>query len=166
LCRLAGEVADGFVVHPYHTQKYLAEVIRPAIEAGAQRAGRSIRDVIVSSMVFVAVNDAEREAARAQISFYASTPSYRPVLDLHGWGAIGEQLSALAARSKWDEMPRLIGDEMLEAFAVAGTWEDIAERLWARCAGLLDRVGFYRPFQPGTDEARWRSVAAQIKARA
>lgn len=164
LCRLAGELADGFVVHPYHTPKYLAEVIRPAIAEGAKRAGRSMGDVALSSMVFVALNGAEREAARAQISFYASTPSYRPVLDLHGWGATGEPLSALAARGKWDEMPRLISDEMLETLAVVGTWESVAGQIRARYAGLLDRVGFYRPFQPGVDEARWQSVIAQIKA--
>ena len=163
LCRLAGEVADGFLVHPYHTPKYLAEVIRPAIEEGARKAGRSISDVVVSGTAFVALDKAEREMARMQIAFYASTPSYRPVLDLHGWGAVGEQLSALAARGVWDEMPGLISDEMLETFAVIATWDDVADRVRARYDGLLDRIGFYRPFEPGVDEERWQQVVRRMK---
>jgi len=163
LCRLAGEVADGFLVHPYHTPKYLAEVIRPAIAAGVNKAGRSANDVIVSGTVFVALDESEREMARMQISFYASTPSYRPVLDLHGWGHVGEQLSALAARGKWDEMPALISDEMLEAFAVIATWDDVADRVRVRYDGLVDRIGFYRPFEPGVDEERWQAVATKLR---
>ncbi|HEY4688154.1 MAG TPA: TIGR03617 family F420-dependent LLM class oxidoreductase [Anaerolineae bacterium] len=163
LCRLAGEVADGFVVHPLNTSKYLAEIVRPAIEAGAKKAGRSAREVVVSGSVFVALNAAERESVRAQISFYASTPSYRPVLDLHGWGAIGEQLSACAARGKWDEMPALVTDPMLDAFAVVATWDDVAARVRARYEGLVDRIGFYRPFVPGPEDERWRAAAVQLQ---
>ena len=163
LSRLAGEVADGFVVHPLNTPKYLAEVVRPAIEEGARKAGRSASDVAVSGSVFVALEEAEREAARAQISFYASTPSYRPVLDLHGWSAIGEQLSALASRGKWDEMPGVVSDEMLDAICVTGTWDEVADQVKARYGGLADRIGFYRPFVPGVDEDHWRAVAARLR---
>ncbi len=164
LCQLAGEVADGFLVHPYHTPKYLATVIRPAIEAGVRKAGRSARDVTLAGTVFVALNEAEREMARTQISFYASTPSYRPVLDLHGWGAVGEQLSALAARGRWDDMPALIDDEMLETFAVLTPWDGVADRVRARYAGLLDRVAFYRPFEPGPDQDRWQAAVRTIQS--
>jgi len=163
LCRLAGEVADGFVVHPLNSRKYLAEVVRPAIEEGAKRAGRSARDVAVSGSVFVALNDAERESVRAQISFYASTPSYRTLLDLHGWGEIGEQLSALASRGRWSEMPALVTDAMLSAFAVVGTWDDAADEVRARYEGLVDRMAFYRPFTPGVEEDHWRRVASQLR---
>ncbi|HKZ82892.1 MAG TPA: TIGR03617 family F420-dependent LLM class oxidoreductase [Anaerolineae bacterium] len=163
LSRLAGEVADGFVVHPLNTPKYLAEVVRPAIEEGARRSGRSASDVVISGSVFVAFDAAEREAARAQISFYASTPSYRPVLDLHGWGAIGEQLSALASRGRWDEMPGVVSDGMLDAICVAGTWDEVADQVKARYGGLADRIGFYRPFVPGVDEERWRAVADRLR---
>lgn len=162
LCRLAGEVADGFVVHPLNTARYLAEVVRPAIEEGAQKAGRSAGDVVLAGNAFVALDDAEREAARAQISFYASTPSYRPVLDLHGWSEIGERLSALASRGKWDEMPALVTDEMLDAICIAATWDDVADKIRARYDGLFDRVSFYRPFAPGIDEDHWQRVAASL----
>lgn len=164
LSELAGEVADGFVVHPFNTARHLSEVVLPAIEAGAKQAGRSLREVVLAGNAFVALDETEREAARAQIAFYASTPSYRPVLDLHGWGAIGERLSALASRGRWDEMPGVVSDEMLDAVCITATWDDLAERVKARYAGLFDRVCFYRPYAPGVDEERWRAVAARLQS--
>ncbi len=162
LCRLAGEVADGFHVHPYHTRKYLSEIVLPAIDAGAQKADRDRKSIEVATMAFVALNEAEIEAQRSQVAFYASTPSYRPVLDLHGWGSIGEQLGALAARGQWGEMPKLIGDEMLETFVIIGTWDNIADALHAKYDGLLDRVGLYRPFVPGAEDTPWSRLAADM----
>jgi probable F420-dependent oxidoreductase len=153
LCRLAGELADGFHVHPNHTVKYLREIVLPGIESGAAKAGRSRALVQLSGTIFVITNDAEREAVRAQVSFYASTPSYRAVLDCHGWGEIGERLSRLAARGRWDEMPHEIGDEMLDAFAVTATPAELPCKLVTRYAGLLDRVTLYRPFVQGKEEA-------------
>ncbi len=100
-------------------------------------------------MAFVALSEDEIAAQRQQVAFYASTPSYRPVLDLHGWGKVGEELGSLAARGKWDEMPRLITDEMLETFVIIGSWDDIAGKLHAKYDGLLDRVGLYRPYRAG-----------------
>jgi probable F420-dependent oxidoreductase len=162
LCRLAGEVADGFHVHPYHTAKYLSEVILPAIEAGAKKADRDRKSIELATMAFVALNDEEIEQQRSQVAFYASTPSYRPVLELHGWGSIGEQLSALAARGQWAEMPRLISDEMLETFVIVGTWDDVADKLRTKYAGLLDRVGLYRPFVPGVEDEQWQRLAEKM----
>ena len=162
MCKLAGEVADGFHVHPYHTRKYLSEVVLPAIKAGSQKANRELKAIEVATMVFVAVNEKEIEQQRAQVAFYASTPSYRPVLDLHGWGSIGEQLGALAARGQWAEMPRLISDEMLETFVLVGPWEDIAARVRAKYDGLLDRVGLYRPFVPGIEDEQWKQLVDRL----
>ena len=159
LCKLAGEVADGFHVHPFHTRRYLSEVVLPAIDAGAQKADRKRAEIQIATLAFAAVNDQEIEQMRAQIAFYASTPSYRPVLDLHGWGSIGAELGPLAVRGKWDEMPRLISDEMLETFVVIGTWDDLAAKLRARYDGLLDRVGLYRPYVPGAEDDGWKQLA-------
>jgi len=158
LCRLAGEVADGFHVHAYHTRKYLSEVVLPAIAGGAQKADRKREAIEIATMAFVALSEAEIAAQRQQVAFYASTPSYRPVLDLHGWGKAGEELGSLAARGKWDEMPNLITDEMLETFVIIGSWDDIAEKLHAKYDGLLDRVGLYRPFVPGEEDAQWQKL--------
>lgn len=162
LCRLAGEVADGFHVHPYHTRQYLSEMILPSIEQGARKADRDLKSIEIATLAFVALNDQEIESQRSQIAFYASTPSYRPVLDFHGWGSIGEQLSALAARSQWTEMPKLISDEMLETFVTIGTWETIGAKLRARYEGLLDRVGVYRSYVPGAEDAQWKHVRDEL----
>ncbi len=163
LCRLAGEVADGFHAHPYHTRQYLSEVVLPAIDAGAQKAGRDRKSIEVATMAFVALNESEIEVQRSQVAFYASTPSYRPVLDLHGWGSIGDQLQALAARGQWGEMPQLISDAMLEAFVIVATWDTIADQLRAKYDGLLDRVGLYRPYVPGAEDVPWSRLAADMK---
>jgi probable F420-dependent oxidoreductase len=158
LCRLAGEVADGFHVHAYHTHKYLSEVVLPAIAEGAQKADRTREAIEIATMAFVALSEDEITAQRRQIAFYASTPSYRPVLDLHGWGKVGEELGSLAARGKWDEMPKLITDEMLETFVLIGGWDDIAAKLHAKYDGLLDRVGLYRPYASGAEDEPWQQL--------
>lgn len=164
LCRLAGELCQGFHVHPFHTPKYLKEVILPNIEKGLAQNGRARHEISLSSAVFAASNEAEKEMARAQISFYASTPTYRPVLEIHGWGETGEQLSALAARGKWAEMPERITDEMLREFAVvAHDDNDLISRLKVRYRGLLDRVSLYTSFEPGQDMERWKNLVRAFK---
>ncbi|MBI2975875.1 MAG: TIGR03617 family F420-dependent LLM class oxidoreductase [Chloroflexi bacterium] len=170
LIKLAGETADGFHVHPYHTRRYLAEVVAPNIEAGATKAGRARADVTLAGTAFVAVGDGEaarapmREVMRSQIAFYASTPTYRPVMALHGWEAQAGQLSALAAKGQWGEMPAVLTDDMLAEFLVEGSWADIGGKLRARYDGLLDRVALYLPFSLHEDGARWAAVAGAIKA--
>ncbi len=165
LCKLAGEVADGFHVHPYHTRQYLSEIVLPAIDAGAQKADRKRQAIEIATMAFVALTEEEIAVQRQQVAFYASTPSYRPVLDLHGWGKVGEELGSLAARGKWTEMPQLISDEMLEAFVIIGTWQDVADQLHAKYDGLLDRVGLYRPFMPGVEDAQWRQLVKNMERK-
>ncbi|HID33789.1 MAG TPA: TIGR03617 family F420-dependent LLM class oxidoreductase, partial [Anaerolineae bacterium] len=124
LCELAGELCDGFHVHPFHTVDYLRERIRPWVAAGAEKAGRRVEDVVFSTTVFAIVGDTEqdrarrREEVRQQIAFYASTPSYRPVLEQRGWGEIGDRLGKLAVRKEWAAMPALISDAMVDAFAI------------------------------------------------
>src|SRR4030043_402075 len=103
LARLAGELAQGFHAHPFHTQRYLREVILPAIEQGAARAGRSRSEIKISTSALVVPSPEEEIFVRAQIAFYASTPSYRPVMELHGWEDTASQLSSLAARGARDE---------------------------------------------------------------
>ncbi len=164
MARLAGEAADGYHVHPLHSAAYLRDVIRPAIAAGAVKAGRSASAVALSAAVIVVTSPAERDFARQQIAFYASTPSYRPLLAHHGWEAVGEQLSALAARGDWAALPGLITDEMLAAFAVTAPLAELAAPLRERYTGLLDRVTLYRAFVPGEAEGEWRQLAASLNA--
>jgi probable F420-dependent oxidoreductase len=158
MARLAGEVADGFQVHPLHTRRYLEEVILPAIDEGALKSGRTRQSVKISIQAFTATNPDERAFARAQISFYASTPSYRPVMALHDWHEQAEKLSSLASRGQWQEMPDLINDTMLETFAVIATPTDLADALHERYNNLANRLNLYLPFIPGERDAFWRSL--------
>lgn len=158
LARLAGEAADGFLVHPFHTPRYVAEVLVPAIEAGAQRAGRSRQDLVVHTTAFVVTRPEEAEFVRQQISFYASTPSYRPVMALHGWEATAEELSSLAAHGRWGEMPALVSDQMLETFAAVCSPQGLAAALRERYTGLVDRLSLYLPFSPGERGDLWQAL--------
>ena len=108
------------------------------------------------------VEQAAKYAAdvRQQIAFYASTPPYRPVFDLEGWGAVADRLIALAAKGNWREMPGLVTDEMLERFALRGTWAELPAMLRKKYSGLLDRVSYYFPLVPGENEGGWRASAA------
>lgn len=162
LCRLAGELCQGFHVHPFHTVEYIRQIVLPNIEAGAAKANRTRADVQLVSTIFVATDDAEREAVRAQIAFYASTPSYKSVLDVHGWGEINERLRRLAARQKWDEMPALVSDELLNAVAIVAPWDELPARIQQRYAGILDRVALYLPFQ-ADEVAQWRELVEAFK---
>ncbi len=158
LCQLAGELCEGFHVHPFHTPKYLAERILPNIELGLKQGGRSRGDIQLASSVFVIGGDNEeerrrnRESVRRQIAFYASTPSYHPVFELHGWKPIAEQLSSLAARGRWEAMPALISDAMLAEFAEEEAWPALPAKLLRRYDGLLDRLAYY--FELPDDVAR------------
>ena len=165
LARLAGECADGFHAHPFHSTGYLREVILPAIDDGCRRSGRSREDVKVYVTAFVAGNEAEREFARQQIAFYASTPSYRAVMAFHGWEAAAESLSGLAARGRWAELPEVISDEMLDAFAVLAPAAELPARLLERYQGVADRLGLYLPFVPGERDAWWNELLTGLRQR-
>lgn len=160
LCRLAGEVAGGLHGHPLHTARHLREVVRPAMDEGALAAGREPAAVQLAVTAFVVTSAEEREQVRERISFYGSTPSYRPVFELHGWGEAAEGLSARAGRGGWQEMPALISDEMLAAFAVEAPTGELAAALRDRYGGLVDRITPHVPYRPGEREDFWRALAA------
>ncbi|MGE5251036.1 MAG: TIGR03617 family F420-dependent LLM class oxidoreductase [Bacteroidota bacterium] len=162
LAHLAGELCEGFHAHPFNSIRYMREVILPAIEQGAAKAGRSRKDCAVSSTAFVATTPEEANFARAQISFYASTPSYRPVMELHGWGDVAERLSGHAAKGEWTEMPMLITDEMLEQFCVVTEESRLGEELKKRYEGIADRLTLYTPFVPGEKDDWWRRLCSEL----
>ncbi len=173
MARLAGEVCDGFHVHPFHSRRYLDECILPAIAEGAARAGRDARDVEIICPVFMIVGDTEaerapmRESVRRQLSFYGSTRTYRPVFELHGWGETSDTLHRAMAAGDTDTMAAAITDEMLDEYAVTATWDDLADQLLARYDGVVDRVFSYQPAaewlrSPELTE-RWQAVAAQLQ---
>jgi probable F420-dependent oxidoreductase len=146
MCRLVGEAAEGIHIHPFHTRRYLAETIGPAIAAGAARSGRDAATVTRVATLFVVTGRDEAEmarsaaAARSRIAFYASTPAYRAVLDAHGW-EVGEELTAMSKRGEWSKMGSLVDDEMLATIAVVAPLDRIANAIEERCAGTVDRLG-------------------------
>ncbi|MEW6268844.1 MAG: TIGR03617 family F420-dependent LLM class oxidoreductase [Thermodesulfobacteriota bacterium] len=170
MCRLAGELCDGFHVHPFHSIKYLNEHILPNIEKGAAKAGRSASACKLSTAAFVIVgaDDQERKnlegLVKQQIAFYASTPAYRPVLEAHGWGDTQAKLNDKARAGDWGGMADLITDEMLEVYATTGTWQDIAGKLEKKYDGILDRLSFYVPYRKGDRAERWRDVIRAFNA--
>ena len=141
MVEVAGEVADGLLVHPLNSPDFLATHTIPALERGAARAGRSLHEFQLSVMSFCMMgsNDEEIERARqnvrAQMSFYGSTPAYRPPLDHHGWGHLQPELNRLSKKGGWAEMTKLITDDMLETFGVSGTPAEIGRKLRERNAG-------------------------------
>ncbi|MBI3840397.1 MAG: TIGR03617 family F420-dependent LLM class oxidoreductase [Thaumarchaeota archaeon] len=167
MCRVAGAVGDGLHVHPLHTVRYLKEVVEPAIGAGLSRSGRRREDFSVAASVFAAMGkDREevrkaKEACREQIAFYASTRTYRKLMELHGWGDVCDRLHELSVKGEWTKMPSVVGDEVLEAFVVEGRSDELAEVLVKRYGGSVDRVRLYQPFDGGED---WRGLVEGFRA--
>jgi probable F420-dependent oxidoreductase len=167
MTEVAGEVADGFIAHPFTTEKFLRETTLPALLTGRTRSERA-GDIEVALPAMVAIGDTDTEqksaldALRYRLAFYGSTPAYRVVLDAHGWSDVQPELNRLSKAGDWATMVTLIDDAMLDEFVTVGTLEQIPERLRARYGDLVDRVSFEPP--PGTDPDRVRAVIAAIQS--
>ena len=168
MTEVAGEVCDGFLCHGFTTERYLREVTLPALERGAAKAGRTLADIEISGPAFVVTGANEEEMARSaagtkqQIAFYGSTPAYRGVLELHGWGGLQDDLNKMSKEGKWKEMGELITDEILHTFAVVAEPEKLAAGLEERYGDVVQRLSFYAPY--ASDPDRWRAVMEQLKA--
>ncbi len=152
MTEVAGEVADGLLVHPFTTERYLREVTLPALQRGLDKAGRSRASfqISLSGLVATGSDDAQLDGAkdrvRAQIAFYGSTPAYKGVLDLHGWGQLQGELNSLARTGEWENMGTLVSDEVLDAFSVVGHVGEVATRVERRFADVVDRFSLYTPY--------------------
>ena len=146
MTEVAGETADGMIAHAFTTEKYLREVTLPALERGLAKAGRKRSEFQLAFPGFVVTGANEkswadsRRAVTKQIAFYGSTPAYRPVLDMHGWGGLQTELNALSKQGKWDEMGERIDDKILEQFAIVGTPDEIIPKMKARYGDVVDRT--------------------------
>ncbi|MBV9508972.1 MAG: TIGR03617 family F420-dependent LLM class oxidoreductase [Caulobacteraceae bacterium] len=167
MTKVAAEVADGMLCHGFTTPRYLAEVTVPAIEQTLQAKGRDRSKFEIVATLFTVAGDADEEiekgleTLRQQVSFYGSTPAYRGVLELHGWGDLQPELNRLSKAGKWDEMAGLITPEMCETFALIGTPEQIVEKQKTLFAGRIDRTSLNVSV---SDPDRMKALIKALKA--
>lgn len=167
MTEVAGEVADGFICHPFNTRRSLLENTMPALQRGLAKAGRDPADLEIHAATIVIASDDEaelgrlKEAVRKQLAFYGSTPAYLPTLACHGWEALHVELNRLSKKGLWDEMAGLIDDEMLHSIAVVGSRKEIAGKLTQRLQGIADAVSLTNNRAPDPDH--WADIVADIK---
>jgi probable F420-dependent oxidoreductase len=163
----AGEVADGMFCHGFSTERYVREVTLPALQRGAEKAGRDLSDFEISAPAMIVAADTEEQRAagievvRNQIGFYGSTPAYRPVLELHGWGDLQDELNALTKQGAWDRIAGVVDDEVVDAFAIVGTPEEAIEEARRRYGDIATRIGLTIP--EGADPDRWRGLFDRLR---
>jgi probable F420-dependent oxidoreductase len=168
---MAAEVADGILVMPFNSGRHMSERTVPAIERGLATAGRTMADLEITVEVIVGVGRTEEELAAAMgvrnlLAFYGSTPSYRPVLDVEGWGELQPELNALSKQGEWQKMAGLITDDMVATIAVHGTPTQCADEIVARYGEWADRVCAYFPHYTAGDDLIAEFTAALKKASA
>ena len=170
MTEVAGEVADGLLCHGFCTERYLREVTVPALARGAAKSGRDLSGFEITAPGFVVARDGEQEIAagvdfvRGQIGFYGSTPAYRPVLEVHGWGNLQDELYALTKRGAWDQLAGVIDDEVLHTFAVIGTPEDAVAQLRERFGDVATRATL--ALAQDIDPARRTALLDSLRAAA
>ncbi len=168
MCRLVGELCQGIHIHPLHTVKFIREAIVPAIREGAEKAGRDCREICLSTSAFVATGkdreavEKAKEKLRTQIAFYSSTRNYFPVLEMHGWGETARALQKKSIAGDWEGMPREITDEMLDEFAIVGSYPELVEKIQKKYVGVVDRLSLYDCVPAPADEREWRSIVKAI----
>ncbi|HCL25661.1 MAG TPA: LLM class F420-dependent oxidoreductase [Dehalococcoidia bacterium] len=168
-CQVAGEVSDGLMLHSLTSPKYVSKVVRPGLQKGAQKAGRDSGSLKVTGGGFI-ITGPDRSSIRAvqadvrrRIAFYASTRTYFPVLEAHGFEEIGQQLHQMSLEGKWAEMGELVSDEMLDAFCVSGEYDEIADEFHRRYGGLLDEACFTVYSEDPPEEEQMRRMVRRLR---
>jgi probable F420-dependent oxidoreductase len=167
MTEVAGEVADGFFIHPFCTQRSLIEVTLPALERGRKKRIDDLEKVQTSLPVLIVTGattkdfDAALEAMRAHVAFYASTPAYKVVLDVHGWGDLQPKLQALTRTGDWAGMASLISDEVLDAVAIVAPPDEVAGAVEERYGTVLDRIALNAPYS--VDPEMWAEIVADLQ---
>jgi probable F420-dependent oxidoreductase len=160
---VAARVADGLMVHPLTTETYLRDRTVPGVRS--VRGNLDGFSLVLPALVVLGADEAERAVAeraiRGQIAFYGSTPAYRGVLDMHGWGDLADRLNAMSRRQAWAEMSDAIDDDVLDAFSVAGNATEVAAKLRTRFGDVIDRISLYTPY--AVDPAQVVAVATALR---
>jgi probable F420-dependent oxidoreductase len=160
MCRMAGEICDGLHIHPFHSLKYVRESVIPWTEEGMRKSGRRREHFTYATSTFVVAGDTDQELAankrlvKQQIAFYASTRTYQRVLAAHGWQDLVPHLHRKSVEGDWNGMADLINEEMVDTFAVTGTYGTIGPKIRERYAGLIDRTALYQTHEPNLDDPR------------
>jgi probable F420-dependent oxidoreductase len=144
LTRATATIADGLLVMPFGSKRFLQEATMAAVRDGLAAAGRDEADFAVVPEIIVSAGE-DHSATRRLLAFYGSTPAYRPVLDVHGWGDLQPELNALSKQGKWEDMGKLIDDDMLHTIAACGSPAEIAAHIRDRVEGVSDRICIYQP---------------------
>ena len=164
MTEVAGEVADGMIIHPFSTLPYIESVTMPAIERGIEKSGRSRADFELSYSCFVITGRDEAEYAKSKqeaqqrVAFYGSTPAYKGVLESIGVGELQSELNAMSKQGRWVDMGALITDDILQEFGVMGEPETIAGQMIERYGSFVDRTSASFPISD--DEQRAEVIAA------
>jgi probable F420-dependent oxidoreductase len=170
MCRVAGQVADGVRPHPVCTAEYIEEVMIPAVREGAEKAGRTLDafEVAMAPLIATAADAAGLEArvrdVRARVAFYASTPAYRAAFEFHGLGELADRLAVYSKAQRWEEMPSLISDDVLERYAVIGTFDEIGQKLLKRFGHVVTNLEFSIPIAGDRDLQTLRELIQRIRA--
>ena len=169
MCQLAGEVADGHLPGDPITHKWFCEVMLPNLQIGAERAGRTLNDLDLGSHGFIGCATSDeglarvREGLKERIALYASTPEYERILDMHGWDVDLATFIDMARAGRWKEMGRLVTDDMLDAYAVIASPEDLPVMLKRRFGGLVNRVQIDESWFDGLSNAELGTVVNALK---
>lgn len=163
---IAGEVADGFLVHPVNSRRSLQELTLPALAKGAARSGRAVGDVEIVCVTIVVTGRTDeematsREAVRSQLAFYATTPAYRPVFEMHGYDGLHSEATAMARAGRWADMGALVDDALIDTIAVVGEPHEIGDLIRRRLDGISDRVSLVNNRAP--DPQHFAEVVADL----
>jgi probable F420-dependent oxidoreductase len=169
MCQVAGEVADGIRAHPVCTPGYIRDVMLPAARKGAAKTGRDFSRFEIAAMPLIATArdraglEARVRDVRARIAFYASTPTYLIAFESQGYGEVARKLQGYSRAQRWEEMPGFISDEMLDHYAVIGTYDEIAAKLSTRFAGVASHLEFAIPVDNQTDKASLHALLESLR---
>lgn len=168
MTEVAGEVADGLIVHPFNSLAFLEQQALPAVERGLAKEGRKRESFILQVNAIVITGETAEAMAAAETSvkgllgFYASTPAYRPPMEAVGFGDLQPALNRLSKEGAWDRLGEHIDDDFVAAFTTRGTPDTIARQLWEKYGSCADRLAIYAPY--AAPDGMWRDIIAELKS--
>jgi probable F420-dependent oxidoreductase len=170
MSRIAGECADGMRPHPVCTAEYIEKIMLPAARAGAAKAGRDDSHFAVAIKPLIATARTEQELEkrirdiRARVAFYCSTPGYRAAFEFHGLGDLARRMSVLSREQRWEEMPGMIDDEVLNLYATIGSFAEIGRKLQQRYGHVVTNAEFSIPIASEADKETLAGLVRDLQA--